>query len=400
MSKTNLERSTDLNVDKGVCTLNFLLSPINLLIKIVGFTYVTIFILLYSVALYGAALTLQGISLAIIFLCYFYLVIGVALIIKNQIRHITLVLEKINVHDFDHRNVHFNSIFNPKLLEQLLRTFRELGRINNYNIERNKEVEFSAVQVIETSTKVKMNVQKQSDATTSTAAAIEELSQSINEVNREISSTHESSRLASDTTEQGKHSLNLLNTAVNDVSERAQSTQKRMVLLNDLVKDVGKITESIQQISQQTNLLALNASIEAARAGDMGRGFAVVANEVRELASKTSNATDLIVSNINAVLDETSQIVNTMTEVVNKTEDSLEQALLVDSSFSEIYAATDTVKSRMESVSAASHQQAAATHEIAEHISSVVIGAQENANIANQSELVANHLRKLTQAIV
>ncbi|WP_426369064.1 methyl-accepting chemotaxis protein [Pseudocolwellia sp. HL-MZ7] len=380
--------------------MNLLLSPINSLIKIAGITYVTIFILLYTIALYAASLTLQGISLGVIFLCYFYLVLGVALIIRNQIKHITQVLEKINVHDFDHRNVHFNSLFNTKLLEQLLRTYRELGRINNYHEERNKEVEFSAVQVIETSSKVKINVQKQSDATTSTAAAIEELSQSINEVNQEISSTHESSRLASDTTEQGKQSLDLLNVAVNDVSIRAQSTQKRMVLLNDLVKDVGKITESIQQISQQTNLLALNASIEAARAGDMGRGFAVVATEVRELASKTSNATDLIVSNINLVLAETTEIVKTMTEVVDKTGHSLEQAALVNSSFSEIYAATDKVKSRMEAVSAASHQQAAATHEIAEHISLVVIGAQENANIANQSESVANHLRKLTKTVV
>ena len=65
----------------------------------------------------------------------------------------------------------------------------------------------------------------------------------------------------------------------------------RMDSLGEAAHGIGKVVETIIEISEQVNLLALNATIEAARDGDAGKGFAVVENEIKEMAKQTSEAT-------------------------------------------------------------------------------------------------------------
>ena len=45
------------------------------------------------------------------------------------------------------------------------------------------------------------------------------------------------------------------------------------MILGKAAIGIGKVVETITEISEQVNLLALNATIEAARAGEAGKGF-------------------------------------------------------------------------------------------------------------------------------
>jgi methyl-accepting chemotaxis protein len=77
---------------------------------------------------------------------------------------------------------------------------------------------------------------------------------------------------------------------------------------------VSKVSEEISLIARQTHLLALNAAIEAARAGDSGKSFAVVAAEVKNLSSKTAQATAQIETTLAQLTQQTDRLITEGTE--------------------------------------------------------------------------------------
>ncbi|MGF6319760.1 methyl-accepting chemotaxis protein [Pseudomonas frederiksbergensis] len=99
-----------------------------------------------------------------------------------------------------------------------------------------------------------------------------------------------------------------------DLAKHMQTAGEGIEALNEQSLVIGTIVKTISGIAEQTNLLALNAAIEAARAGEQGRGFAVVADEVRQLASRTSQATDEIVGVVRQNQDMARNAVTLMTD--------------------------------------------------------------------------------------
>lgn len=327
----------------------------------------------------------------------FYLSIALILVFQHELKVFNQMFVSLNADTFDYRHLKTSNLISSNSLDELMSSYREIGRVNDKNKDKLNEVAYSAIQVIDTSHAVTENVQRQSDATNSAAAAINEMSASLGEVNIRINDVHHSSQHAFVTAEKGRASIIELKTSLHHVSSEAHETSDDIKQLMTLAHTVDEITKSIQSIADQTNLLALNASIEAARAGEMGRGFSVVADEVRSLAKRSHTSAEDIVKNVSLVIQQGEKISLSMSKVVEQSERCDQDSSLVDESLQEIERATFEVREKMEIVSENAEQQTIATEEISKHVELVVQGARDNANIAKQAETVATHLKSLTQ---
>ena len=206
----------------------------------------------------------------------------------------------------------------------------------------------------------------------SVAAASEEMSANINSVavameqastnvSTIAASAQEMTATISEISQNSEKARSITEQAVNQTRNASGKVDK----LGVAAQEIGKVTETITDISEQTNLLALNATIEAARAGDAGKGFAVVANEIKELAKQTAIATQEIKSKVAAIQSTTS---GTVEEIVH------------------IQKIINDVNEIVGTIAAAVEEQSVTTEEIARNVSQASEGMQEvNQNIASSS---------------
>ncbi len=110
----------------------------------------------------------------------------------------------------------------------------------------------------------------------------------------------------------GREKVDAAIAVMNNIAGQVSSSAKIIGELGKRSDEIGKIVETISGIAGQTNLLALNAAIEAARAGENGRGFAVVAEEVRKLAEQSAEAATTISKLIETVQNDTTSAVESI----------------------------------------------------------------------------------------
>lgn len=158
--------------------------------------------------------------------------------------------------------------------------------------------------------------------------------------------------------------------------EQAQRTSEKMSSLGNSARNIGRVTETITEISEQTNLLALNATIEAARAGEAGKGFAVVANEIKELAKQTAAATIDIKEQIHEMQSTTSA---TVEDIENITQ------------------IIEAINAMISGIATAVEEQSATTGLIATNIAQASQGIGEvNQNIASSTLVVSDITKEIS----
>src|SRR3990167_253549 len=231
------------------------------------------------------------------------------------------------------------------------------------------------------------------------SSAMQQMSSAIDEVAGHADGAASAAQTANQQAAEGSRSVNHVRSEIGKLAAQIDVTEGEVQALANQSEQIGKVLEVIRSIAEQTNLLALNAAIEAARAGDQGRGFAVVADEVRNLAQKTALST----AEIQQIISRLQQGSRQAAEAMQQSSDSVRSCVQDSQATADLLGAVaqdiSSITQMNELIAAATHQQAAVSAEVSQHLISVQQVAEQNLNDAQELSSEGQQLSKLAERL-
>ncbi|MEL0614012.1 methyl-accepting chemotaxis protein [Marinomonas arenicola] len=265
--------------------------------------------------------------------------------------------------------------------------------------EGSHEVSAAASQLFDASEHSANSALGQSEATTSVASTVQELSVSIGQVAEQAKNAQDfsiqSGKLSAEAGE-------VVLSATKEMSKISQLSQDSSSLIRDLEKrssDINNIMQVIRDVADQTNLLALNAAIEAARAGEQGRGFSVVADEIRNLAQRTAESTKEITFIVTKIQEVTVAVAGSMEAELLQVEKGVLLAEKAGGSMTQVRGSTDQVEEAINYICNALLEQSNASDDIARKIDEIATITGEGSAAAKNTVSTAKRLDGLSEKL-
>jgi len=263
-------------------------------------------------------------------------------------------------------------------------------------VNASKEMSSSSSSLSDITRTATESVHAQKLETEQAAAAMNEMTITVEEVARNASDAAAAASSASSEANTGNE---VVIESTQTITQLASEISNASEVIQQLEKDseaIGTVLDVIKGIAEQTNLLALNAAIEAARAGEQGRGFAVVADEVRSLAQRTQKSTAEIEQIIVQLQTGSRNAVEVMERGQAKTKKSVEQARKASDALASIASAITTIDEMNTQIATASEEQATVAEEVNRNMTNINMATETTSENTNQLASAADQLKNMS----
>ncbi len=263
-----------------------------------------------------------------------------------------------------------------------------------------KEVENSTTETFDRMAQLVESADAQINQITSATVEVNSTTTTSRQVAERAQTLYSIALEARRTAQEGRGAVRQAVEGMGRIFENIQATSGKVQSLGDRSREINNIVEVISGIAHQTNRLALDAAIQAAMAGDNGKGFGAVAADIRRLAERSKEQTNIITRIVRNVLEDINSAALAMSETERETSLGTQLTQEAGRSLEAIFPVVERQASEIEIINQMANQQLQSSHSIAQIMQTVSDSTQQNNSTTRMASEQIERVARLAEQLL
>lgn len=224
------------------------------------------------------------------------------------------------------------------------------------------------------------------------------------DVNRQVAERAQSLHMIADearmTAQAGRESVQQTLEGMGRIQTYVQDTSTKVQALGDSSREIDNIVGVISTIAQQTNRLALDAAVQAATAGENGKGFGAVAVDIRRLAERAKDQTNIIARIVRGVSEEIDAAAISMKDTERETAIGAQLAEQTGQTLESIFGVVERQGGEIDIINQMANRQLQSSNSVVRIMQSVAESTQQSSTNTRSAARNMEHLARLAEQLL